>query len=599
MEQASENETFHNDKKPSKSSDELNTSEVKKISLERKPRRSHHRTPTSSLVHRNSQPKRQKFLYFVSNGNGTHLVENYLSKLGWERTYNKNCEDYKLRWCEIKTNNNYNSFKEGEQLCYQIPNNKLLTTKIGLLASLQEYHRVMNKVQKRKCRVANYQDFFPETYRLDVKDDRENFFKVYKPGEIWISKPTGMNQGKGIFLIRNQIDVEKMRQKLLESEVSERKFSMKSPMARIIQRYVSNPLLLDGKKFDVRNYLVIACAQPLVAFYRDGYCRLTCTDYNVEDTDLTSHLTNQFMQKKSPLYEDSKDDTVWTMDRFNQYINDNFATSQDSRIPRDWVHTVLRRRCQQVMLHCLNSVKHRLECKLGYFDLIGCDFLIHEDFRVSILEMNNNPALHTNCGPLKDVIPAIVDETLGLVLECFEKSLKNEKMLPLTTNHNCVLLFNGDELEAAERREKQKIIRDTQMKLRSEQRLKKFDPSLFVYRQKLPKSSSTNPDLASNPEPSQRSNHVNINQSKSSSDITLKKPFYAGGSNSVERPYSSPRLNSKYKHIPAKVSSRKAPAASRISSPPISQTDDVTKTNDYVNVAVDKIEEETESSLFD
>jgi len=305
------------------------------------------------------------------------------------------------------------------------------------------------------------------------------------------------------------------------------------------------------------------------------------------------------MQKKSPLYEDSKDDTVWTMDRFNQYINDNFATSQDSRIPRDWVHTVLRRRCQQVMLHCLNSVKHRLECKLGYFDLIGCDFLIHEDFRVSILEMNNNPALHTNCGPLKDVIPAIVDETLGLVLECFEKSLKNEKMLPLTTNHNCVLLFNGDELEAAERREKQKIIRDTQMKLRSEQRLKKFDPSLFVYRQKLPKSSSTNPDLASNPEPSQRSNHVNINQSKSSSDITLKKPFYAGGSNSVERPYSSPRLNSKYKHIPAKVSSRKAPAASRISSPPISQTDDVTKTNDYVNVAVDKIEEETESSLFD
>lgn len=37
-------------------------------------------------------------------------------------------------------------FLPGEQLLYQIPNNKVLTTKIGLLSSLREYERVCSKV---------------------------------------------------------------------------------------------------------------------------------------------------------------------------------------------------------------------------------------------------------------------------------------------------------------------------------------------------------------------------------------------------------------------------------------------------------------------
>lgn len=37
-------------------------------------------------------------------------------------------------------------------MIYQIPNNKLLTTKIGLLVSLRDYDRVMNKVHKGKSK---------------------------------------------------------------------------------------------------------------------------------------------------------------------------------------------------------------------------------------------------------------------------------------------------------------------------------------------------------------------------------------------------------------------------------------------------------------
>lgn len=83
-----------------------------------------------------------------------------------------------LKWCEIKTRASYCAFREGgsrewrqakvwgpasiglwpphhgrrcptgEQLLYQLPNNKLLTTKIGLLSVLREYSRSSSKVCK-------------------------------------------------------------------------------------------------------------------------------------------------------------------------------------------------------------------------------------------------------------------------------------------------------------------------------------------------------------------------------------------------------------------------------------------------------------------
>ncbi|MFT7802244.1 inactive polyglycylase TTLL10-like [Arapaima gigas] len=37
---------------------------------------------------------------------------------------------------------------------------------------------------------------------------------------------------------------------------------------------------------------------------------------------------------------------------------------------------------QQVVTQCFQAVKSKLERKLGYFDLIGCDFMIDENFKV-------------------------------------------------------------------------------------------------------------------------------------------------------------------------------------------------------------------------
>ncbi|NXW13488.1 TTL10 polyglycylase, partial [Circaetus pectoralis] len=175
-------------------------------------------------------------------------------------------------------------------------------------------------------------------------------------------------------------------------------------------RYIHQPLLLEGKKFDVRSYLLIACTAPYVLFFAQGYIRLTCVNYDAASDDLTVHLTNQYMQKKNSLYSQLKDETVWRMEHFNSYVNEKFRKTNG--LPKDWVFTVFTKRMQQIMLQCFLAAKHKLDRKLGYFDLIGCDFLIDENFKVWLLEMNANPALHTNCKVLRDIIPAVVYESL-------------------------------------------------------------------------------------------------------------------------------------------------------------------------------------------
>ncbi|XP_057603597.1 inactive polyglycylase TTLL10 [Hippopotamus amphibius kiboko] len=386
--------------------------------------------------------------FYIGGTNGASIINSYCKTKGWQRIQDSRREDYKLKWCEVKCRDAYCSFREGEQLLYQLPNNKLLTTKIGLLSALRKHARALGKTSKpgpcAQAKVLKMEDFFPETYRLDIRDEREAFFTLFDETQMWICKPTASNQGKGIFLLRNQEEVAALQAKTQSSEDNPvyRKMPFRAPPARVVQRYIQNPLLLDGKKFDVRSYLLIACTTPYMVFFGHGYARLTLGLYDPHSRDLSGHLTNQFVQKKSPLYVLLKEDTVWSMEHLNRYINDKFRKTKG--LPQDWVFTTFTKRMQQIMAHCFLAVKSKLECKLGYFDLIGCDFLIDENFKVWLLEMNSNPALHTNCEVLKEVIPGVVMETLDLALETFQKSLRSRKMLPLSSQRRFVLLHEGE-----------------------------------------------------------------------------------------------------------------------------------------------------------
>ena len=70
------------------------------------------------------------------------------------------------------------------------------------------------------------------------------------------------------------------------------------------------------------------------------------------------------------------------------------------------------------MKYCFNAVKHKLQSRLGLFDIYGLDFMIDENMKIWLIEINVNPAMHTNCDVLKEALPPILEETVGKFKNC-------------------------------------------------------------------------------------------------------------------------------------------------------------------------------------
>ena len=85
--------------------------------------------------------------------------------------------------------------------------------------------------------------------------------------------------------------------------------------------------------------MLIASTIPYLVLYHKGYIRLSLNRYDINCNSITTHLTNQYIQKKDPKYGMIKEDTVWTMDKFNDYVNDTFASSKN--LESNWVYNTL------------------------------------------------------------------------------------------------------------------------------------------------------------------------------------------------------------------------------------------------------------------
>ncbi|CAH8459570.1 unnamed protein product [Schistosoma rodhaini] len=365
-------------------------------------------------------------IYYLSRGNNSQLIDTVMTELGWKRTFDRHA-DYTLRWTENSIQINYGIFKEGEQLVNHIPNCGLLTNKLGLLISLRDYERrYQNRFGRLPIMVMD--DFFPKTFIVDDLKEREAYFKLQENDEaphMWICKPIGQNQGKGIFLVR---DIEEFKVHLKNRD-EEARHQPSGLLPRIIQRYIINPLLLDGCKFDIRCYVLIACTMPYLVFYHPGYIRRSAKPYSNQDQNLITHLTNQFVQKKDPAYAEVKNNTVWSWSQVNDYINKHYR--EEKKLPVDWTKTVLQWRIQRIIHHVFTTVKNRLAAKIGFFELLGLDFMLDENMKVWLLEVNSNPALQTHCDVLKEVVPVVVKDALHISIECFEKSRHQKCLLPL------------------------------------------------------------------------------------------------------------------------------------------------------------------------
>ena len=65
------------------------------------------------------------------------------------------------------------------------------------------------------------------------------------------------------------------------------------------QKYISNPDLIDGHKYDFRVYMLIASTDPLIVYYHDGFLRLSLFKFNKTSDDVYFfYIINLFLRYK-------------------------------------------------------------------------------------------------------------------------------------------------------------------------------------------------------------------------------------------------------------------------------------------------------------
>jgi hypothetical protein len=74
---------------------------------------------------------------------------------------------------------------------------------------------------------------------------------------------------------------------------------------------------------------------------------------------------------------------------------------------------------KDIIIDSFCAVKNQLNPnhRKNHFEFFGYDFMIDEDFRVWLIEINTNPYIGTPNEYIKNLVPNMIDEMLNIVLD--------------------------------------------------------------------------------------------------------------------------------------------------------------------------------------
>jgi len=163
----------------------------------------------------------------------------------------------------------------------------------------------------------------------------------------------------------------------------------------VLQRYIRNPCLLDGYKFDLRLYVCVTSFSPVEAFiYRRGFARLSSRQYSTDAAgtqDKAIHLTNSSIQKH---VEDGAASTVHNAGQEHaggtkislEYLWQRLA-AEGKDVEAAWANIV------DVVVKSLVCLDDVIPHQPNSFEVFGYDVLLDENLRAWLIEVNSSPSM--------------------------------------------------------------------------------------------------------------------------------------------------------------------------------------------------------------
>ncbi|XP_014600691.1 PREDICTED: tubulin polyglutamylase TTLL4-like [Polistes canadensis] len=343
-------------------------------------------------------------IFHLYDKNGASLPEEITRHLLWWHTKNfsprmirltvlksgftmtdKSMADWSGTWCNNLTYlRTANKLKRYQKINH-FTNCRELTNKINLW---NNFNRMAKKYGKKSY------DYMPQSYILPKDNNKLKRFMDRKSAcTTWILKPGDCCAGHGIRLVSRYYEIPKRS-------------------SYLAQRYLCNPSLIDGYKYDLRLYVLLTSIDPLRMFlYTEGLVRVATVKYQNKIDNLYDrfmHLTNTSINKLNPTFRGNDDPNkqqgnIWSLTALWDYLR----LKERADINLIW------EKIKCIVIKSIISAEHSLITGTKKFNnlsnynncqLFGFDILLDVHLEPWLLEINDCPSMETEttlCGIVK------------------------------------------------------------------------------------------------------------------------------------------------------------------------------------------------------
>lgn len=211
----------------------------------------------------------------------------------------------------------------------------------------------------------------------------------------WIYKPSHGSGGYGVRMVTKD-DVLALKDEFERGEKKRR---------AVLQRAITSLLIDDGRKFDLRVYVVVPSWKPLVAFILpDALVRLAYRKYEDGTTDKCATRTNT-AQRSACAVEDEDIDAVthnrtllkskyvWRLAALGDDIDRTFGRGKWEEVWRD-----VKRSIRHMLIALATRYRPQfVDTGARNFHTLGVDVMIDESLKPWIIEANQRPDDNSYC----------------------------------------------------------------------------------------------------------------------------------------------------------------------------------------------------------
>ncbi|CAD8204297.1 unnamed protein product [Paramecium octaurelia] len=395
------------------------------------------------------------YIYCLGTGNNHNVVQRVLSKRNeWMSTTNKNDSFINFRWQQYSKGYQFDKLVSGNKVKQAVNHFEFhseVSSKIYLFSNLSHY------CEENKIDIMN---FVPLTFVLDFTNDKADmcllqFLQYYESNApqsiklhdtqnkfynirrqlntymqitdkiiqinkskipstflgqdyLWILKPTQYNRGIGIHVVKDLDKLTHLLDQYLSGKQQMKDGQIIKSRQFVIQKYLEKPLLINNRKFDIRVWGLLN--QDLeFFFFEQGYIRMASEEYTTKNVqNQYVHLTNNAIQKHSPNYGKLEDGNQLSFDQAAAY----FKSKGD-------FYKQIVENIKQISLRAFQSTRRKINFfgRRYCFEIFGLDYMIDDDFKVWLIEVNTNPCLEESSQLLQRLIPRMLDDAFSLTLD--------------------------------------------------------------------------------------------------------------------------------------------------------------------------------------